>query len=219
MLLLQNITELILEVLVLVFTFFLQFFFADVTKAWRLTPKQRVVIDLAGIYFELIYISLLLLIFLITKEVNFLLVSFILFIDIFYNLDPFLRTDGYWVVADGLKIPNLRKQSLAKLKVFLKKITNKSDVIFTKKDWFLVTYALTSLSFIVFFVAGILIWNADSVLYYPINVYQFTKGLFTSQINDWSLEKIATITLPTVFYYLLISITYKSLKKLKKNEH
>lgn len=198
------------------FYLFSPVFFADVTKAWRLTPKQRVVIDLAGIYFELIYISLLLFIFMLTKEVNFLLVSFILFIDIFYNLDPFLRTDGYWVVADGLKIPNLRKQSITKLKVFLKKITNKSNVVFNKKDWFLVAYALSSLSFIVFFVAGILIWNADSVLYYPVNLYHFVKDILTQQMNNWSLENLATITLPTVFYYLLISITYKSLKKHKK---
>ena len=199
------------------FYLFSPVFFADVTKAWRLKPKQRVVIDLAGIYFELIYISFLLFIFLITKEVNFLLVSFILFVDIIYNLDPFLRTDGYWVVSDGLKIPNLRKQSLDKLKLFFKKMTTKSSIIFSKKDWFLVIYALASLSFIAVFVVGLLIWNSDSVLYFPINLYHFVKDILTGEMNDWSLENLTTITLPLVFYYLLISITYKSLKK-KKNK-
>jgi len=200
------------------FYLFSPVFFADVTKAWRLNPKQRVVIDLAGIYFELIYISFLLFIFLITKEVNFLLVSFILFVDIIYNLDPFLRTDGYWVVSDGLKIPNLRKQSLDKLKLFFKKMTTKSSIIFSKKDWFLVIYALASLSFIAVFVVGLLIWNSDSVLYFPINLYYFVKDILTGEMNDWSLENLTTITLPLVFYYLLISITYKSLKKRKTNE-
>jgi len=200
------------------FYLFSPVFFADVTKAWRLNPKQRIVIDLAGIYFELIYISFLLFIFLITKEVNFLLVSFILFVDIIYNLDPFLRTDGYWVVSDGLKIPNLRKQSLDKLKLFYSKMTTKNSDIFTKKDWFLVIYALASLSFIVVFVAGILIWNADSVLYFPISLYHFIKDILTGKMSNWSLEHIATITLPLVFYYLLISITYRTLKKRKTNE-
>jgi len=200
------------------FYLFTPVFFADVTKAWRLTAKQRVIIDLAGIYFELIYISFLLILFIATQNINFLATSFLLFISIFYNLDPFLRTDGYWVVSDGLKIPNLRKQSLEKLKLFFKKLIKKSSVIFTKKDWFLVVYALSSLSFIVFFVASILIWNSDSVLYFPINFYHFIKDILTGKMSNWSLENIATITLPLVFYYLLISITYRSLKKRKTNE-
>ena len=200
------------------FYLFTPVFFADVTKTWRLTPRQRVIIDLAGIYFELIYISFLLILFIITQEINLLIVSFILFSSIIYSLDPFLRTDGYWVVSDGLQIPNLRKQSLVKLKLFFKNLMKKSNVTFTKKDWFLVIYAVTSLSFIVFFVMGLLIWNSNSVLYFPINLYHFVKDILTGEMNDWSLENLTTITLPLVFYYLLISITYKSLKKRKTNE-
>lgn len=200
------------------FYLFTPVFFADVTKAWRLTSNQRVVIDLAGIYFELIYISFLLLLFIITKEVNLLTTCLLLFISIFYNLDPFLRTDGYWVVSDGLKIPNLRKQSLEKLKLFFKKIAKRNVVIFTKKDWFLVAYAVISLSFIVFFVTGVLIWNTDSVLYFPVNIYHFIKDIFTGEMNDWSLKNLSTITLPFLFYYILISVTYRTIKAQKRSK-
>ncbi len=200
------------------FYLFTPTFFADVTKAWQLSSKQRVVIDLAGIYFELIYISFLLIVFILTNEINFLATSFLLFISIFYTLNPFLRTDGYWVVSDGLKIPNLRKQSFEKLKLFFKKIAKRNDITFSKKDWFLVVYALSSLSFIVFFVVSILIWNSDSVLYFPVNLYHFVKEILTGKLNDWSLKNLTTIILPLVFYYLLISISYKTFKKRKNKQ-
>lgn len=193
-------------------------FFTDITKAWRLTNKQRIVIDLGGIYFELVFICLLLFVFLINHNINLLATSLFLVVSTLYNLNPFFRTDGYWVVSDGLKIPNLRKQSLEKLKLFFKKIAKRNVVTFTKKDWFLVVYALVSLSFIVFFVASILIWNSDSVLYFPINLYYFIKDILTGKMNDWSLENLATITLPLVFYYLLISVAYKTIKNRKKKQ-
>jgi len=197
------------------FYVFTPVFFADISKAWRLDNKQRVVIDFGGIYFELIFIGFLLFVFFINHNINLLATSLFLFVSTLYNLNPFLRTDGYWVISDGLKIPNLRNQSNQKLKLFFQTIKKRNPFTLSKKSWFLVAYALVSFSFILFFVISILVWNTNSVLYFPINLYHFTKNILIGKMNDWSFENLATITLPMIFYYLLINVTYRSLKRQK----
>ncbi len=86
--------------------------FVDLSEAWRLTGKQRVVIDLSGIYFQGI-----LLIFMAAGYAWSgwpVLACCFIFIDleIAANLNPLLRLDGYWALADGLGIPNLRTRSV-----------------------------------------------------------------------------------------------------------
>ena len=64
--------------------------FADVTDAWKLTKKERVLIDIAGLYMEGLLMTLLLLIFLITKIEFFLYSSIIIVFNTFININTFL---------------------------------------------------------------------------------------------------------------------------------
>lgn len=86
-------------------------FFANVDASWRLKPKQRMVVDIGGIYFQSIAGSVLFLIYLKTQSLPVL--SAVLASDVLsvVALNPFLRFDGYWLVADALAVPNLNSLS------------------------------------------------------------------------------------------------------------
>jgi len=91
--------------------FFSPAFYVDVSPAWQLPRWKRAVVDLGGIYFQLLFTILLGVIFWATREALFLWV--IVFIDIsaLMNLDPMIKLDGYWLLSDLAGMPNLHKRS------------------------------------------------------------------------------------------------------------
>jgi putative peptide zinc metalloprotease protein len=86
-------------------------FFANVDASWRLKPRQRMVVDIGGIYFQGIAGSLIFLIYLQTHFVPALTTVVASDILCLVALNPFLRFDGYWLVADALAVPNLHSLS------------------------------------------------------------------------------------------------------------
>ncbi len=90
--------------------------YTDVSECWRLRSKQRAVVDIAGIYFHLISLVVLLIVWEITRIPSLLFCFFFIDATIASSLNPFLRMDGYWMVTDLFGISNLQKHSLALLK-------------------------------------------------------------------------------------------------------
>ena len=86
-------------------------FFTNVDASWRLTPGRRMVVDVGGIYFQSIAGSLLFLIYLETRFLPILTTVLASDILSLVALNPFLRFDGYWLVADTLAVPNLSSLS------------------------------------------------------------------------------------------------------------
>jgi putative peptide zinc metalloprotease protein len=86
--------------------------FVDLSEAWRLTNRQRVTVDLAGIYFQGITLIFLAIAFAATGGPVWACAFLLTDIQIAANLNPLLRLDGYWALADGLGIPNLRRRSI-----------------------------------------------------------------------------------------------------------
>jgi putative peptide zinc metalloprotease protein len=90
--------------------------YSNVTRVWELDKKKRVIVNLAGIYFQgLVNVAafayLLLnpydnyftfLVLLITKTNLFVMA---------YSMFPFVRNDGYWIISDYFNILNLNKRS------------------------------------------------------------------------------------------------------------
>ncbi len=82
-------------------------FYADVTDAWRLPNRQRMVVDAGGVYVTLALAWSALIVFLITGNSVAEILAAVYGMTAFFSLNPFLRMDGYWLVSDGLGIPNL----------------------------------------------------------------------------------------------------------------
>jgi putative peptide zinc metalloprotease protein len=86
-------------------------FYTDVSDAWRLPRHARTIIDLGGIYFQLLWATLLSTAFFMTERSFLMMAVLWTNLSVLLSLNPFLRFDGYWVVSDVLGIPNLRRRS------------------------------------------------------------------------------------------------------------
>ena len=94
------------------FTIYLVFpaFYSDVTDAWQLRRGQRVVIDLAGIYFQAILGSAYLAAYRLTHWEPLWFAWMMIATSAVFMLNPILKFDGYWAVADLLGVMQLSRQ-------------------------------------------------------------------------------------------------------------
>lgn len=97
------------------FYIFLPVFFTDVSRIWTLPKRKRLLVNIGGIYFQLLINILLILGYFLIKNDSakewFLYLFASNSVVITTSLLPFFRNDGYWIVSDLLGIPNLLKQS------------------------------------------------------------------------------------------------------------
>lgn len=104
------------------FYHYLPAFFANVDASWRLKPWHRVVVDAGGIYFQAVAGSLLFLAYLKTNSLPVLAAVVTSDILILVAVNPFLRFDGYWLLADALAVPNLHARSSKILAQYWKRL-------------------------------------------------------------------------------------------------
>ncbi len=82
----------------------------NVSDAWKLPRRQRAVVDIGGVYFESIFLLIMLGLYLYTGQVVFLFSFVFIDMSIAKTFNPFLRMDGYWLMSDLFGIVNLRTQ-------------------------------------------------------------------------------------------------------------
>lgn len=85
-------------------------FYTDVTKAWRLPPLKRAVIDLGGVYFQAILFVLLTLYVMLTGSLFALRLLWVMNLSILWTLNPVFKMDGYWLLSDLSGLTNLHRQ-------------------------------------------------------------------------------------------------------------
>lgn len=178
--------------------------FADVSSAWRLSKYKRIVVNLGGIYFELVFISILSICFFITHQVFIAtVIAFILLQTILLNLNPFLRADGYWLLSDILSIYNLKSRSNLALKEAIK---SRSLI---RGNKFLIFYA--SLNFVVFiaFIFYNLAYQGDNLLNFPMFIFGAANDILRMPVHV-IIEKLA---IPALFYGLIVNLLIGMLKK------
>lgn len=99
------------------FVFFTPCFYCNVSDAWLIPKKShRLWVTLAGSYCDLCCWALAVFCWRVTIQHS--LVNYLAFIvmsicggRILFNFNPLMRLDGYYLLADWLEIPNLRKRS------------------------------------------------------------------------------------------------------------
>lgn len=89
--------------------------YVDVSNAWLTSRRVRIQIALGGIAFQLIPAGLAMLAMLHTPHPLLLLYVISNLVSALFNLIPFVRLDGYWVLSHALDYPNLRERSFATL--------------------------------------------------------------------------------------------------------
>ena len=94
-------------------------FFTDVSDNYRLGRWARVRTDLGGFYFTLIFALGMIGLYLLTGHRLFLLVVLLLNFEILSQSLPYVRFDGYWVLADLTGIPDFFSQMGAFVRAIL----------------------------------------------------------------------------------------------------
>lgn len=103
-------------VMMLVFT---PYFFVNVSDSWVLTDRnKRILISAAGIYVELILASFAVFLWAIVQpgpaqQILWNIIVIASISTIFFNANPLMRFDGYYIMTDWIEVPNLQNKSRA----------------------------------------------------------------------------------------------------------
>lgn len=76
--------------------------FTNVSGIDELGLKQRILVNIAGLFAQGIYMIFLIVLFIITRYSIFLICINLFFATFYFNFHPFMRTDGYWFFRDIL---------------------------------------------------------------------------------------------------------------------
>lgn len=85
--------------------------YTDVTEVWKLDRWKRCVVNLSGVYFQCLFLLILLILFLMTQGDMARYLVLTVNLGFLLTLNPFFKFDGYWLASDLLGVPNLRKRS------------------------------------------------------------------------------------------------------------
>jgi len=84
-------------------------FYTDLSECWRLKRRERAMVDIGGIYFHGIVCVALALIASVSYQPLLVYCFYGVSIQIATSLNPFLRMDAYWLVADIFGIADMRQ--------------------------------------------------------------------------------------------------------------
>lgn len=193
--------------------------FADVTDSWKLNNKQRMVVDIGGLYFQLIASCIYLFIFLISDHNVFLITALFSFVIGIFNLNPFVKMDGYWLLSDFLNITDL-KQSARKKTLHCIQYLFKKEFSCRIQDIIFVSYYLVSFIFRFAFIAYMLFWNIELFTKIPDNIKTIALTILERKYYNINIVLIESVILPFIVIFLvsnvLIKVLYKEILKFKK---
>ncbi len=197
------------------FYLFSPVYYADVTDIWKLEKTKRIAVNLSGIYFELIFNILVISIGLALGDDLLIIIALIIAFKTLFNLNPFLRSDGYWVISDLTNKPNLFYHAKQKVIEVFNFIFNRKSIQWDLVEKLLFIYGLIIYSFMSLFIYYVLFKNPNSLLYFPQNLLLFFKGIFQKDAN-FDLTLLANLIVPLLFirlvYFVFIKPIFKTIK-------
>lgn len=146
--------------------FFQPFFYCNITNTWGIPRNKRILITLSGLLSHIVFLNIFtpLVIFIPPAswlyKIGWKIIIWIWMLNLF-NLNPFWKVDGYYLLVDLLNIPNLYENSFKylflsiKMKLFKKKEVN--DTFFILETYprrikiIFILYSIFSMIFTIFF--------------------------------------------------------------------
>lgn len=153
-------------------------FETDLTQAWKLNPKQRNILYLAGMSFEQIILFLSFGFMLLFPDANFVGIFSIIVLDIFiksiYQCCFYMKTDVYYVVENVTGCYNLMENGKIYLSSLLKKHrkSGKDHKEMFQDEWNLIRV------YSVFYIAGVFLTLLLAVLYFLPQLYYMFSTIY-----------------------------------------
>jgi putative peptide zinc metalloprotease protein len=198
------------------YLYFMPVFFADVTDIWRLDKWKRIVVNSAGVYFEIIFCLVLSIIGFATKNQIIEILSLIIAGKALYNLLPFLRADGYWILSDLFNKPNLNFHSMNNLKLIANSFFKKKALNLKREDYFIAFYGLFNILLIGAFFYYQIFLNRDSIISFPVTILNIVNSIYHGEFSMSFNELIKYLSV-LIFYIILVKIILGLGKKLLKS--
>lgn len=126
--------------------------YVDMTNAWRLQSRQRVLVDIGGMYFQALTILPLTIIGLISGDIFYFICNIYILAMSVYNLFPFLKLDGYWLFCDYFEINNISTNAF---KIIKNELINRKGCRYERKKIYYVFSVVYALSMSFMFGVGI----------------------------------------------------------------
>lgn len=214
--------------------FFYPVFYVDVTAAWRLNRHQRAIVDIGGVYIQLLFVPLALLLFWLTQDPTYLMLIAVIDLVILGNFEPFMKLDGYWLLSDLTGVPNLHARAGEATKRLwtwtLSKLGRRNVVLPPSAfgqwtGWVRVvifTYIALSLVLWPLLVLGMVPMLIDAVLTYPALWQTAITALIEASANGdigAMLAQLNTLLMPTLTLLtpaLLLKISWNRMRKDRK---
>ncbi|WP_367915683.1 hypothetical protein [Leadbetterella sp. DM7] len=191
------------------FYFIMPVMYADISNIWLANKERRVIANLGGIFNELIYSSILLIIFWFTRDMRLYLVAITIAIFVIFELNPFVRFDGYWVLSDLSNTPNLRLKSKKVLLKTLKEFGKRRGLV--RQEVGLFIYGFINSVFLFLFMGAIFINYRIEIIEFPETVYYFIQKALGGNWDEGTLNRKFLLIL--TFYILLGRKIYGYVKK------
>jgi putative peptide zinc metalloprotease protein len=199
-------------------------FYTDVTDSYRLGKAARVRTDLGGVYFHLIFTLAVIGLYFLTGWEFLLLTVVLIDLEIARQFIPFVRLDGYWVLADLTGIPDFFSQILPFIASIIPIPGYKGSKLPSLKPWVRCIFALfillvvPALIVLMFFmlssVPNLIATTWDALL---AEVADFTKAQSQGDFLAMALSVVETLllALPIIgTVYILVIIILMPLKAL-----
>ncbi|WP_348811988.1 hypothetical protein [Flavobacterium maritimum] len=191
------------------FYFTMPVLYTELTGIWSLKKTEKILVNISGIYFQLILNIIFVLILLLNSE-N-IIVSILFLINCFsilFALNPFFKNDGYWIFSDYFNIVNLEmKADKCFIQLFRFIFSPKQSLLFLRdKRKILVLYSFVSFLFWFYFFF-------KTTKYMIINA----KNHYESILNGFDLITWGKIVLYVFFVYMFIKSTYHRIKTIITN--
>lgn len=176
--------------------------FANVSGAWYLNQKQRIMVNIGGVYFQTIFAAVLTMLSLRTNSTSLYYVSRTIIISVFLQFYPFYRMDGYWLVSDLIGEPNLYSDAINLLQNKFK--TKKLKL--TKRQKTLLLYFIFTEFVVIALFLFFLISNWDIIICMPEKLWIFFVSLLDGNVNDLKTLNFHFIWVGIVLFLLIKSI-------------
>lgn len=176
--------------------------FANVSGAWYLNQKQRIIVNIGGVYFQTIFAAILTVLSLQTYSTSLYYVSKTIMISVLLQFYPFYRMDGYWLISDLMGEPNLYSDSI---NLFQNKIKAK-ELKLTKRQKNLLLYFILTEFVVIASLLLFLISNWSIIICMPEKLWISFVSLLDGNVNNLKILNFHFIWVGIILFLLIKSI-------------
>lgn len=180
---------------------FYPIFYSNISAIWMANTKQRIVTNLAGIYMQLMLGIIFLILYFINGDQFYIEFAKVLSIFSLFQIMPFIRSDGYWIVSDLLNEPNLLQKSNNALWESIKRIFGFKKEFSVKLNYQLILYSLFNYGVVFYFLFYQISQNSKRLLDFPFYIMNCLKDFLSFDFEHLSID---WGYIPVFIFYFII---------------